>query len=84
MRRIIEFTLEALAIKVDRRLADIDVIEVLASLFEARGVLGHIRSDQGPQGSSQSGAAVVRCPPCTNGIHPKGLSREKRLQSGSS
>ena len=44
-----EFTREALAIKVGRRLAAMDVIEVLADLFEARGVPGHIRSDQGPE-----------------------------------
>ena len=44
-----EFSREALAIKVGRRLAAMDVIETLADLFEARGVPGYIRSDQGPE-----------------------------------
>ncbi len=44
-----EFTREALAIKVARKLDSSDVIEVLAELCLARGVPEPIRSDQGPE-----------------------------------
>ena len=44
-----EFTREALAICVARRLSSSDVIDVLADLFLARGKPAHIRSDQGPE-----------------------------------
>ena len=40
-----EFTHESLAIRVARKLKAIDVIDVLSDLFIARGVPGHIRSD---------------------------------------
>ena len=44
-----EFTRECLAIRVNRKLKAIDVIDVLADLFILRGVPGHIRSDNGPE-----------------------------------
>ena len=44
-----EFTREALAIRVARKLGAADVIDVLADLFIARGVPAHIRSDNGPE-----------------------------------
>ena len=44
-----EFTREALAIRVARRLDSNHVIEVLAELCLVRGVPEHIRSDQGPE-----------------------------------
>ena len=44
-----EFTREALAIRVARKLTSADVIDVLADLFVARGVPAHVRSDQGPE-----------------------------------
>ena len=44
-----EFTHESLAIRIRRKLKSIDVIDVLAELFIARGVPGHIRSDNGPE-----------------------------------
>ena len=44
-----EFTREALAIRVARRLNSTDVIDVLSDLFMLRGVPGHIRSDNGPE-----------------------------------
>jgi len=44
-----EFTHESLAIRVQRKLKSIDVIDVLADLFVERGVPGHIRSDNGPE-----------------------------------
>ena len=44
-----EFTREALAIRVARRLSSSDVIDTLADLFIARGAPVHIRSDQGPE-----------------------------------
>jgi putative transposase len=44
-----EFTREALAIRVARRLNSGDVIDVLSDLFIVRGVPGHVRSDNGPE-----------------------------------
>src|SRR4051794_31152890 len=44
-----EFTHECLAIRVDRKLKAIDVIDGLSDLFILRGVPGHIRSDNGPE-----------------------------------
>ncbi len=44
-----EFTREALAIRVDRRLGSADVIETLAELMLERGMPAHIRSDNGPE-----------------------------------
>lgn len=44
-----EFTHESLAIRVQRKLKSIDVIDVLSELFILRGVPGHIRSDNGPE-----------------------------------
>ena len=44
-----EFTREALAIRVARRLSSSDVIDTLADLFIARGAPAHIRSDQGAE-----------------------------------
>ena len=40
-----EFTHECLAIRIDRKLKAVDVIDVLSDLFILRGVPGHIRSD---------------------------------------
>ena len=44
-----EYTHECLAIRIDRRLKSIDVIDVLSDLFILRGVPGHIRSDNSPE-----------------------------------
>jgi Integrase core domain len=44
-----EFTHECLAIRVERKLKAIDVIDVLSDLFILGGVPGHIRSDNGPE-----------------------------------
>ena len=44
-----EFSREALAIRVARKLGSADVIDVLSDLFILRGVPGHIRSDNGPE-----------------------------------
>src|SRR5690606_27076510 len=44
-----EFTHEALAIRIDRKLNSTDVIDVLSDLFILRGVPEHIRSDNGPE-----------------------------------
>ena len=44
-----EFTREALAIRIDRRLRSTDVIATLADLFILRGIPRHIRSDNGPE-----------------------------------
>jgi putative transposase len=44
-----ECTRECLAIRVDRKLNSVDVVDVLSDLFILRGVPGHIRSDNGPE-----------------------------------
>ncbi len=44
-----EFTHECLAIRIDRRLKAIDVIDALSDLFILRGVPEHVRSDNGPE-----------------------------------
>lgn len=44
-----EFTRECLAIRVNRKLKSVDVIDVLSDLFILRGVPGYIRSDNGPE-----------------------------------
>lgn len=44
-----EFTRECLAIRVDRHIEAIDVIETLKDLFITRGLPEHIRSDNGPE-----------------------------------
>lgn len=44
-----EFTREALAVRVARRLRSSDVIDVLADLMLARGAPEHVRSDNGPE-----------------------------------
>jgi len=44
-----EFTHESLAVRVERRLKAIDVVDMLSDLFLLRGVPEHIRSDNGPE-----------------------------------
>jgi putative transposase len=44
-----EFTLECLAIRIDRKLRSTDVIDVLSDLFILRGLPDHTRSDNGPE-----------------------------------
>jgi putative transposase len=44
-----EFTRESLAIPVERRFTQMDVVECLAELFVNREVPEHIRSDNGPE-----------------------------------
>jgi putative transposase len=41
--------INSIAIKVERRLKAVDVIDVLSDLFILRGVPNHIRSDNGPE-----------------------------------
>jgi transposase InsO family protein len=49
-----EFTREALAIRVDRKLGSAQVLETLAELMLERGVPEHIRSDNGPEFVAQA------------------------------
>lgn len=44
-----EFTHECLAIRINRKLKAVDVIDVLSNPFILRGVPEHIRSDHGPE-----------------------------------
>jgi hypothetical protein len=64
-----EFTHECLAIRIDRKLKSVDVIDVLSDLFILRGVPERLRSDNGPE-------FVAR--PCKTGSR---LSERRRLIS---
>jgi putative transposase len=44
-----EYTRECLAIRVDRSLNSVDVVDLLSDLFILRGIPGHVRSDNGPE-----------------------------------
>lgn len=44
-----EFTRECIAIRVERKLKAVDVIDVLSDLLILRGIPTHIRSDNGPE-----------------------------------
>lgn len=44
-----EFVHECLAIRINRKLKSMNVIDVLADLFTLPGIPGHIRSDNGPE-----------------------------------
>jgi len=54
-----EFTRECLAIRVNRKLKAVDVIDVLSDLFILRGIPGHIRSDNGPEFVAQAVRAWI-------------------------
>lgn len=54
-----EFTREALAIRVDRKLTSADVIDTLADLFILHGIPAHIRSDQGPEFAAKAVKAWI-------------------------
>jgi transposase InsO family protein len=49
-----EFTRECLAMRVNRKLNSVDVIDALSDLFILRGIPGHIRSDNGPEFIAQA------------------------------
>ena len=60
-----EFTRESLAIRVQRRLSSIDLVDVLTDLFVLRGVPAWIRSDNGPEFVAEAvrrWIAAVRAP----------------------
>ena len=54
-----EFTRECLAIRVDRKLGSIDVIDVLSDLFILRGIPAHVRSDNGPEFAAKAVRAWI-------------------------
>jgi hypothetical protein len=74
-----EFTREALAIRVARRLDSNHVIEVLADLCVVRGVPEHIRSDQ-VRSSLQGGQGMDRCRRRQDGLHREEQSLGERLR----
>ena len=49
-----EYTRECLAIRADRHIRSVDVIEALTELMVTRGVPEHIRSDNGPEFTAQA------------------------------
>ncbi len=56
-----EYTLECLAIVVDRKLNSTHVLETLAELFIHKGPPEHIRSDNGPEFCAQAVKNWLRC-----------------------
>ena len=54
MTLIDEFSKESLALEAKRRFTSLDVIEVLSDLFITRGLPEYIRSDNGPEFTSQA------------------------------
>jgi hypothetical protein len=68
-----EFTQECLAIRINRALKAVDVIDVLSDLFMLRGVPSHIRSDNGPEfvAKARNGShRLAQRPPTSNGAAP--------------
>jgi len=53
------FSRECLAVRVERKLKAVDVIDVLSDLFSLRGVPGHVRSDNGPEFIAKSVQAWI-------------------------
>ena len=49
-----EYSRECLAIRAERHMRSVDVIEVLAELMLTRGVSEHIRSDNGPESTTKA------------------------------
>jgi putative transposase len=80
-----EFTLEALAIRVDRKLSSTEVIETLADLMLERGVPQHIRSDNVLcwEGSAAWGVRSrgIRATGCHEDGCPGGLRRQEVVSS---
>jgi transposase InsO family protein len=54
LRIVDEFTREALAIRVERKLGSAEILGTLADLMLERGVPEHIRSDNGPEFVAQA------------------------------
>ena len=50
-----EFTRECIAIRINRRLKAVDVIDVLSDLFVLRGVPAFVRSDNGTEPTIHDG-----------------------------
>ena len=75
-----EFTREALAIRVARKLGAAEVIDVLADLFLARGVPAHIRSDQGPGFVAEAVKGWIAGVGAATARHREGESVGERLR----
>ena len=58
-----EFTHECLAIRINRKLKAVDVIDVLSDLFILRGVPGHIRSEFQLDHSMKAGHEAIKVTP---------------------
>ena len=74
-----EFTHECLAIRVDRKLKSVDVIDVLSDLFVLRGVPEHIRSDNGPEFVAKAVRDWIASRRGEDGLHRAGQSLGERL-----
>jgi transposase InsO family protein len=79
-----EFTRECLAMRVNRKLNSVDVIDALSDLFILRGIPGHVRSDNGPGFIAQAvrdwiaavGAKTAELPPSEWSIDYRSLDHE--------
>ncbi len=76
-----EFTRESLAIRVRRKLPSIDVIDVLTDLFILRRVLGHIRSDNGPEFVAKAVRRWIAALGARTAFTESGLTLGERLQA---
>ncbi len=74
-----EFTKEALAIKVKRRLNSTDVVDALTDLFILRGPPEFIRSDNGAEFIAKKVRAWIGAGRCQNSVHHPRLALGKRL-----
>ena len=74
-----EYSRECLAIRVDRRIRSVDVIETLTELMVTRGVPEHIRSDNGPEFTAQAIRDWLGKVGAANPIHTTSLTMGKRL-----
>ena len=74
-----EYSRECLAIRVDRHIRSVDVIETLTVLMETRRVPEHIRSDNGKEFTAQAIRDWLGKVGAANPIHTASLTMGKRV-----
>jgi transposase InsO family protein len=74
-----EFTHECLAIRIDRKLKSVDVIDVLSDLFILRGVPERLRSDNGPEFVAKAVQRLDRGCGSEGGLYRAGQPLGERL-----
>ena len=74
-----EFTHECLAVRLDRKLNPVNVINMFSDLFVLHGVPEHIRSDNGPEFVAKAGAGIDYGGRCEDSLHRAGQPVGERL-----